>query len=543
MPEGFRGQIAMALRDSKSQPKVFLSYASDNEGWKTDFFGERSWSASLTNVADIYDYEFDPRHTGELEDAIKSEITASAAFIPIISDSYLRRNGIIEQEFLYGVEVYSGRGAERRLFYPILIDRAAADWWHAKDHHLFQKHDWLRGLSPLRMVDVDLSKEKKLSASLEARRFMTSVKESLEGLPRAKAPVLDADDAQPADGPILILGHPTTVAAHYAAGHQAIVQARTALTTKLRDQKIAVDSWDDGWLSAVNMGSPKRNLHEPWPQVVRPIGLDEAPQHVAVPNTTAGELRWATGITQNDASALKISLWLPRDICDDPRAKSFRDAANEGTAQRAAGGGLAGSVRFCVSSVDQIAELLAPSRGDGNITQITVEPVDDLKVIQAGRNARQIVETELRACVSEGARKAAVSVDPLVRQYLTYKKLAAQIAEAKDGRTILVAHDLSEHVAKNNLEAHKMIGAKVRKLREAVENAIGQLKCVLLPITLIVTNYSLLRNDPVLDEEIAGVKWRILPGRLDDGRFVPEPENYENLVKGLVTVFSPRVSA
>jgi hypothetical protein len=536
----------MALRDTSTQPTVFLSYASDNEGWKTDFFGQRSWSASLTNIADIYDYEFDRQYTGELEDVIKSAITASAAFIPIISDSYLSRTGIVEQEFLYGVQVYSGRGADRRLFYPILIDRAAADWWHAKNHKIFKKYEWVRGLSPLSMVDVDLSKQKKLAASLEARQFMTSVKESLERLPRAEAPVCDADDARPADGPILILGHPTTAAADYAAGHQAIVQARTALTTKLRDQKIAVESWDDGWLSAVNMGSPTRNLHEPWPQVVRPIGLEEAPQHVAVPNTTAGELRWATGITQNDASALKVSLWLPQAMSADPRARRFLDAANETATQRtdgAAVSGPAGNVRFCVSSVDQIAELLAPSTAGGDITQITVEPVDDLRVVQAGRNARQIVETELRACVSEGARKAAVSVDPLVRQYLTSQKLAAQIAEVKNGRTILVAHDLTEHVASNNLEAHKMLGRKVRKLREAVENAIGQLKCVLLPITLVVTNYSLLRNDPVLDEEIAGVKWRILPGRLDDGRFVPEPENYNNLVQGLVTVFSPRVSA
>jgi hypothetical protein len=540
--KGARGAAAMSLNNSKPQPTIFLSYSSQNRDWKDRFFGEETWWESVTSVAEFYDYQYKP-HVGDrtLEEMTKL-IESSKVFIPIISDSYINREGLVEHEFLIAVTVYSNR-KDARLFYPILIDKAAEEWWHKKAHDVFKTSEWLRNLSPIRLASANLSDGKKITVALDARRLATHIKDGLEHLPSAteQIPIEIKDPATP--DAILVLGDPTKPAAEYAVTHHAVVDARAALTAKLRDQNIALDSWNDGWL---NSNSCPRKLQEPWPHIVRPVGLDEATAHAVTSDITARQLIFATRLDRKYQSAFKISLWLPRDISNDPRAETFIEASNKQASGRVDvtdNDWPSDGVRFSVSTVDELvgelSELLAPA---GDVTQITVEPVDDLRVVQAGRNARQIVEDELRTCVIEGARQAAVTVQPLVRQFLNFQRLAGQIVEAKNGRTILVAHDLTEHVARSNADAHKLLGRKLRKLREAVEAAINQIKGTLLPITLAVTNFDNLHNDRLLDEEIAGRKWRILPGRLDQGKFVPVLDNYRKLVEEIATVLRPGVS-
>src|SRR5262249_14034546 len=155
----------------------------------------------------------------------------------------------------------------------------------------------------------------------------------------------------------------------------------------------------------------------------------------------------------------------------------------------------------------------------------------DINQIAGGRTARKIVEDELRGCLLDGARLAKVEVEPpLIRQFLNYQKLANQIADAKGGRIMLVAHDLQEHQAASAPDAHRMLARKVRTLKETVEGIVAPARGQFIPITVVVTNYKNLKDDNLLDEEIAGIKWRLLPGELNEGKFYPDPDVYKWLV-------------
>ena len=140
----------------------------------------------------------------------------------------------------------------------------------------------------------------------------------------------------------------------------------------------------------------------------------------------------------------------------------------------------------------------------------------------------------MRSCLIKGAQLANIEIEqPLVRQFLNYQKLANQISEAKGGRIMLVAHDLQEHRADSIADAHKILGRKVRNLKESVESRVDLSRGQIIPITFVVTNYDHLKNDTVLDEEIAGIKWWLLPGQVSNGRFVPEEDIYDRVVKNV----------
>jgi hypothetical protein len=155
------------------------------------------------------------------------------------------------------------------------------------------------------------------------------------------------------------------------------------------------------------------------------------------------------------------------------------------------------------------------------------------------------VEEEVKGCVVAGASMAKIEGnEPVVRHFVNYNKLANQIAEAKNGRIILVSHDMTEHPALNTFQALRLLGRKVRRLKDSVESALPSVRGQLIPISIVVTNFEFLKNDLYLDEEIAGLKWRLLPGKLHDGRFAPEPDNYRRVVCDIADVLrGPELAA
>jgi hypothetical protein len=98
---------------------------------------------------------------------------------------------------------------------------------------------------------------------------------------------------------------------------------------------------------------------------------------------------------------------------------------------------------------------------------------------------------------------------------------------------MLVAHDLQEHVAASFSDARQLLERKVRNLKETVEGLVGLTRRQIVPIVLVVTNYKHLQNEVVLDEEIAGIKWWLLPGEVREGRFTPEDDIYERVVENI----------
>jgi len=514
----------MSLNQVKLRPKIFLSFAGEDLEWKQSLF-RHSWWSSLLNVADIFDYENDPESSGDLYLRMGEIIRDCDAFVVILSKYYLSKSGIVEHEFQEGVELCARAPVEQRLFCPIINDDEALRWWREGKHEVFEQHAWLRDWAYWALIE---DKEPAILGGDLEPRYARQVREYARKLADRinKLEVQNVPQARNRRS-IILLGHPIEKAEDYAAANPTVVTARSDLTKELKGREVAPDCWEDGWLKDNERLKSKRGiqLQSGVDAIVRPLGPKEAIDLAITPEITPNQLLVATGQRSppGDFSKLKISLWLPSEHRTDPDAKIFVETAS---AQAASS-----NPRLYVSSVREIANLLVPSAAAGNMTQISIEELDDIEEIEAGRTARKIVEEALRTCVMEGARQAKVQLEPpLVRQFLNYQKLAAQIADAEGAWMVLVAHDLQEHLATTTPEAHRVLGRKLRKIRENVEDVLARVRGQLIPITLVVTNYTNLRNDSFLDEEIAGMKWRLLAGQLNAGKFEPEPDLHGRLV-------------
>jgi hypothetical protein len=517
----------MALGRNKQKPTVFLSFAGEDVEWKRTLM-EPNWWAALTKVAEIRDYDNDPARSGDLYKRMGELVQQSSAFIVILSKYYLRKEGVIEHEFTAAADRFADPD-RRDLFCVIVIDAEAKQWWDGRQNDIFKEHEWLQNKVYWELIDQ--SEPALLTGDLQPR-YAREVRDYAEKL-AACVMAHQTSEQIPAPtngGSIIVLGHPKPNASNYAIGNSSVVKAREELVNELSARHADVTKWEDGWsVGNSNTGEHARQLRSSVRAVVRTLGSDEALDAVVSPEITANQLSFGTKVERAEISKIKISLWLPSEHRNDPDAQDFVDSASKQSPDA--------NPRLCVAAAKELAELLVPSGNGGKITQISIEELDDINEIEGGRTARKIVEDEVRACFLNGARRANVAIEPpLVRQFLNYQKLANQIVEAKGGRIMLVAHDLQEHVAANPPDALRMLGRKVRNLKESLEGIVAPSRGQLIPITLVVTNYENLRNDIVLDEEIAGIKWWLLSGQLKGGKFSPEQDVYDRIVSNIARV-------
>jgi hypothetical protein len=516
----------MALGQIKQKPSVFLSFAGEDVEWKRTLM-QPNWWASLTKVAEIHDYADNPARSGDLAARMDEAINASSAFIALISKYYIAKDGVVEREFRTAVERYKAPQAQK-LFLAIVIDAEGKEWWDRQDNELFRRHEWLRtkvywplieGRDPA-LLRGDLQPH----YARKVRGYAEDLAKEIEATPIA------APEEKPSAerGRIIILGRPTAQAAPDAAADSAIARARDALVGELRNRRADVSEWGDGWAraSADKQEVCARELSGGTKAIIRPVGPGDAFDAALSPEVTLNLLKFIAAKGAPDVSQIKTSLWLPAEHRDHPDAKVFVD--------KAAGQAADTNPMLCVAAALELADRLAPLGTMSKITQISVEELDDIEQIENGPTARKLVEDELRATLIKGAQLAKLEIEPpLVRQFLNYQKLANQISEAKGGRIMLVAHDLQEHRADSSAAAHKILQRKVRNLKESVEGLVDLSRGQIIPITLVVTNYDHLKNDHVLDEEIAGIKWWLLPGQVSNGRFSPVEDIYQHVVRNV----------
>jgi hypothetical protein len=519
---------SMALGRSKQKPTVFLSFAGEDVEWKQTLMEPRWWAA-LTKVAEVLDYDDKPTRFGDLCQRMGQLVKQSSAFIVILSRFYIEKDGVIEHEFRAAADRFSDPD-QRNFFRVIVIDPEAKQWWDGRQNKIFEEHQWLQNQIYWELIDQN--KPALLTGDLKPR-YARDVRDYAEKLAASvtASQTREPSVAPTSNGSIVLLGHPK--ATNYAMTNASIVKAREDLAARLRARSADVSEWEDGWSVGNNDKREMRvgQLRGTAQAVVRPLGPDEAFDAAVSPEVTANQLSFVAGpkIDRAEISKIKISLWLPSEHSNDPDAQIFVENARKQPASA--------NPRLCVAAARELAELLVPSNVGGKITQISIEELDDIREIEDGRTARKIVEDELRECFRDGVRRANLDIGPpLVRQFLNYQRLANQIAEAKGGRVMLVAHDLQEHLAANPSDAHRMLGRKVRNLKESVEGIVTPFRGQLIPITLVVTNFENLRNDIVLDEEIAGIKWWLLSGQLAGGKFSPEPDVYDRIVNNIAKV-------
>jgi hypothetical protein len=522
----------LALGVTKPKPLVFLSFAGEDVEWKRTLM-QGKWWASLTKVAGIYDYDDKPLRDGGLDASMIAQINASSAFIALLSKYYIGKNGVVESEFRQAVDRYK-EPARQHLFRAIVIDAEAKEWWDGGGNALFAQHDWLR--KKIYWPLIEDGQPALLNGDLQPR-YSRDVRDYAEAFAKAivASPAIETGVKPTEQKKIIILGRPNSDASSDAATNSGIAVACDELLAQLRNRRADVSDWGNGWARARGEQQDVcvRELLGPVGAIVRPLAPSEAFDAAVSPEITLNQLQFLAGAkaAPADIRKIKTSLWLPFEHRDHPDAKIFVDKVGSQTPDT--------NPLLCVAAVSELVDRLVPRAADKTIAQISVEALDDVEPIEAdGPTARKIVEEELRAFVRKGAERAKIELgQPLIRQFLNYRRLANQITEAKNGRTMLVAHDLQEHIAGNNADAHRILGNKVRNLKESVESMIALSRGQIIPLILIVTNYEYLQNDIVLDEEIAGAKWWLLPGRVSHGRFSAEQDVYDHITESISRMF------
>jgi hypothetical protein len=516
----------MALAQALQQkPMVFLSFAGEDVEWKRTLM-QPAWWAGLTKAAAIYDYDDTPTRAGDLQANMSKLVGESTAFIVLLSKYYIRKQGIIEHEFKTAIGCYQ-KPEYQNLFCVIIIDAEAKQWWDEQQNSLFSEQPWLK--SKVYWGLIDDKEPANLTGDLKPR-YARQVREYAENLAKSiAASSIRPQTTSVENGRIIVLGRSRAQPTAAADTNVSIAKARSALTAELRNRHAEISEWDDGWAAASSdvRAAYARQLLGAVNAIVRPVGPDEAFDAALTPGGVFDHLQYVTGGTgdQSEIRKIKTSLWLPDEYRDHPDAKVFVEKSGNQAADA--------NPLLCVAASLQLAERLVPLGATATIAQICVEELDDIQEIEAGRTARKIVEEQLRKCLQDGARRAQIDMDPPVRQFLNYRRLANQISEAKGGRVMLVAHDLQEHLAASFADACQLLERKVRNLKETVEALIPLTRRQIVPIVLVVTNYKHLQNEFVLDEEIAGIKWWLLPGEVREGRFTPENDIYERVVENI----------
>ena len=516
------------MSTNEAKPLVFLSFAGEDLEWKRTLM-KRKWWEALLRVADIHDYDERPQRTGNLLEEMEEQVVQSSAFIVILSKYYLRdlkTKSVLEREFMTAVRSFSANSDQER-FYPIVIDDDAKRWWDEKKDFIFADNAWLRDKIYWELTDQS---KPALLEGPKGPHYAIEVRDYVEEI---AATISKIDPSRPKSirqSPIVVLGNPKSTTQTEGSESALVAKDRSELIARLRSRGAQVEDWQDGWIrekTPLKESTLKGSLKG----VVRSIGADEACDAAISPRATADQLSYLAGPL--DVSKLKITLWLPSSQRNRTDTGAFLEKCKDQPFDA--------NPRFCVAPPQDLAEILIPSGEQGLLTQISMEILDDRQIIEDGRTARKIVEEKVKECVSAGASLARIqNAEPLVRHFISHTKLASQISEARGGRLILVAHDLNEHLAGTYVEARQIVASKVRRFKEAVESVLGSVRGRLIPITIIVTNFELLRNDLMLDEEIAGLKWRLLPGRVDKGKFKPEQESQEFLVNDIASVLGGR---
>jgi hypothetical protein len=516
----------MALAQAPQQkPTVFLSFAGEDVEWKRTLM-QPTWWAGLSKVAAIYDYDDTPTRAGDLQANMGKLVGESTAFVVLLSKFYIRKEGIIEHEFKTAIARYQ-KPEYQDLFCVIIIDTAAKQWWDERQNSIFAERPWLQNKVYWDLIENN--EPANLAGDLKPR-YARQVRDYAEKLAKSITASSTRPEAASAEkGRIIVLGRSRPQPTAAAGTNASIAKARSALATELRNRHAEISEWDDGWTAAAPdvRDAYVRQLLGQVNAIVRPVGPDETFDVAVTPGGVFDHLQYVAGGTgdQSEIRKIKTSLWLPDEYRDHPDAKVFVERSGNQAADA--------NPLLCVAAAAQLAERLVPLGAAGKIAQICVEELDDIQEIEVGRTARKIVEEELRKCLQDGARRAKLDIDPPVRQFLNYRRLANQITEAKGGRVMLVAHDLQEHVAASFSDARQLLERKVRNLKETVEGLVELARRQIVPIVLVVTNYKHLQNEVVLDEEIAGIKWWLLPGEVREGRFTPEDDIYERVVENI----------
>lgn len=293
-------------------PRVFLSYASEDAIWVSQFTREEWFVKPLGNVV-VQDFMAGNNlDFGPLKSWLDSQVDQASVMVAFLSKNYPIKHWTAAEWQAGLTKVQRGQ----LIFVPVMMDADAKDWWAR-----LRSGGELSVLSPDYMYS-DFT-ERGMPAEIDERRPIIGKIQKLAAAIRGmlESPRLDtaANDRSsagtetqvpaPAGLDIFLLGHPV------ARFDVSLDMEVNAAAEELRKLALSPTRWGDGWRNKPGERHNSPVSPKASPIFVQPVAPCEADEPLAYAGKTAQWLK-ASGV-----SKARVTLWLPHGQ-EDPVFKS-----------------------------------------------------------------------------------------------------------------------------------------------------------------------------------------------------------------------------
>jgi hypothetical protein len=436
-----------------SLPIVFLSFASEDAAWKTNFIN-RAWFGDLLGSVKVLDYQLgDNLPFGSLDEWVSGRIGSAAVFVAFISQFYIEKH----YPLLEWWTAITQASKQDLIFVPIMLDGSAKQWWadikrqgqlrELGEDYAYADFTDDRGrpceiITVLGPVDKTIRRIGELARAireyLQKHAKSTGATGALRGPPLGEA------------NPIAVLGHPSAIA------DPDVASLTDALVRALSERGQKPIRCGDRWRSNASARSLLSELSTNNAIFVQPVGpgdagdLAQSPQRLHTWIQRGLSLEVANGTL---GSGFKTILWLPSGLHDEAFVASASSTSNQ--------------TNYFLRNDDPetLASWLRAEFTDTRLPEVPILTLEEVDRDDAGR-LRTALHAGFRAVVRE------VINPPPETWTFQGEMLAKQISELQVNRAIVAVHDLNTGTSHGHREARQQLEQKLGAVTIDVERAV-----------------------------------------------------------------------
>jgi TIR domain len=446
-------------------PRVFLSYASDDQSWVKAFCSDEWFGNQLGNVKVVNYLADEGLPFGELAPWIEENLQSASAVIAFVSEHYYSKKWTVAE--------WSGAlglGQSKKLiFVPIMLDADARTWWAE-----LKKKGGLTELpidyQYLNFADGKGNRLHFKAGETEVSERVTRLAHKIRELLREPPPALkQLPLSNTRADKIILLGHPS------ANLPVELISNVNMLNEALRGHGLATESWRNGWKDNPEARGMAPASSDSNYVFVRPLAETEAGLHAAEPHFTGKQLG-SCGLKNP-----RVALWLPSGSEDKDFCKTANSVVNAGdfpALRTDTPSGLADWLRGL---------LLAEGITSDLVLQIEDLGSSDDRIDDGDLEARRLA-TDLREGFCAVVNRE-VHPEPDTWPYWG-DQFRQQIAMLPGSRAIVAIHDLNITPTADQTAARKAMERKFEVTNHVVDQTLRPLqrKLDLFKTALVVRN-------------------------------------------------------
>jgi TIR domain len=431
-------------------PKIFLSFASEDDPWIRWFVKDIWFTKQIGNVR-LQDYAAgDNLEFGELGQWVDEHVDEAAAVVAFISQYYMQKKWTVEEL----KKTMTAFRRKRLIFVPVMMDAEAKNWWAD-----------LRRQGELNALPVDYmycdytvgGKTASISGNDEIQRRIAVLARAIrDALVLPSTPSRSTEPLQLRQSEVIVLRHPTNRLAE-----EVSIQA-DALASAARGESLSVQIWNDGWLKDA---SARRSPSGTTAVFVQPLAAGEASEHVTDLGKTSRRLA-TVGV-----SDAPLILWLPTGQIDP----DFENAALSSKECLPALPTLQATPALRTDPANNLAGyirgILPTTAALYDDPVLQIETVGSPPGMQPDTEATRLSEKltqSFRNIVNEVVSTEASSPWPFWD-----KQFKAQIALIRGSRAIVAVHDLDVAPSADKVANRKRIELKFQQMQDYARQTVN----------------------------------------------------------------------